>query len=122
MKLSQDITMSMVTLLRHVAIIPRTTMEIKVQNVKHRAMVLHVLYQVVQNDDALIVHVVKRTAETTSFPSLSSLLVLQYPHPCCNVSYHITTWSVPSHIPIAALSHLVCVPFAMQPFHDYTTP
>ena len=57
--------------------------------------------------------------KTTSFPSVSSVLFLQYLNQYCNVFYHITALNELLHIPIAVLLLLDDVLFAMQPFHDY---
>lgn len=57
--------------------------------------------------------------KTTSFPSASSVLFLQYLNQYCNVFYHIITLNELVHIPIAVLLLLDDVLFAMPPFHDY---
>ena len=61
----------------------------------------------------------ENTVKTTSSPSASSVLFLQYLNQCCNASYRITTLNELVHIPIAALLLLDDALFAMPPFHGY---
>ena len=61
----------------------------------------------------------ENNVKTTSFPSASSVLFLQYLNQYCNVFYHITTLNELVHIPIAVLLLLDDALFAMPPFHGY---